>query len=94
VVSDYFTKSDTLFDWAEEYYTQIFPLDIDQKPEFQAVNEQDFLAEFSSINVSESVVEEEEMARIPLKINNLPASGSSQNEVLSNFFKSLLAKKG
>jgi hypothetical protein len=57
------------------------------------VNEQDFLAEFSSINVSESVVEEEDVGRIPLKINNLPASGSSQNEVLSNFFKSLLAKK-
>jgi hypothetical protein len=92
-VSDYFTRSESLFDWAEESYTSVFPMDIISKPEFLAMDEQDFLAEFSNLNVSENTVEEEQVPRMPLKINNLPASGTSQNEVLSNFFKSLLAKK-
>lgn len=93
-VSEYFCRKATLLEWAQEYYFKNFHVEIKPKLEFTPVNEQDFLSDFMNLNASDSSVEQEEPARIPLKINNLDTTaGSSQNEVLSNFFKSLLAKK-
>ena len=90
-VSDYFTRND-LLEWVEEYYSSNFPGSAEPVLEFNPVNEQEFLLHFSKLNAeSESLTEP---VRTPLKINNLNSSvGSAQNEVLSNFFKSLLAKK-
>ena len=90
-VSEYFTRKD-LLEWVVEYYSEKFPIIVEPRLEFNPVNEQEFLLHFSKLNAEQE--SESEPVR-PVKINNLNSSvGSAQNEVLSNFFKSLLAKKG
>ena len=94
-MAEYFEQNGHDFlDWANEYYSKNLPEEIKTKVEFNPVNEQEFLLQFSKLNATEVTVGTMSQ-NLPIQLNNLSTSaGSAQNEVLSNFFKSLLAKKG